>query len=68
MPSTAIAEFHYDEENTSLYVTYVGGASYRYLKVPAEIYKIMKASQSKGQFVNFKIKPFYDCEKITEQK
>ena len=66
MPSTAISEYRYDNERGSLLVTYVGGASYKYLDVPESVYKIMKASQSKGQFVNFKIKPFYKCEKIAE--
>ncbi|MDF3076826.1 MAG: ATPase protein [Sphingobacteriaceae bacterium] len=66
MPSTAIAEYHYDDKAASLYVTYVGGASYRYFDVPEHVYKIMKASQSKGQFVNFKIKPNYHCEKLGE--
>jgi hypothetical protein len=63
MPSTVIRSFYYDAEERRLRVTYVSGAVYDYLGVPQKVYESMKASRSKGIFLNREIKGRYEFEK-----
>ncbi len=64
MPSTAISDYHYDFVTGSLYVTYMGGNIYQYFDVPEATYNEMKASLSKGQYINYKIKGNYKFEEM----
>ena len=61
MPSTAIEWAHWKDNVLS--VKYRGGDAYDYFDVPEEVYREMKAAQSKGQFVNFVVKPGYRYQK-----
>lgn len=47
-----------------LRITYVSGMVYDYKKVPEKIYKAMKASGSKGTYLNNYIKGHYEFEKV----
>jgi hypothetical protein len=64
MPSTVIRSFHYDADKKVLKVAFISGSIYEYLHVPEEIYLAMKASSSKGEFLNRIIKRQYDFRKI----
>jgi hypothetical protein len=64
MPSSVVAAIRYDANASILRVVYVSGAVYDYKKVPQKIYNEMKASSSKGEFLNKNIKPNYEFEKI----
>jgi hypothetical protein len=57
MPSTAVEWASWRAGVLS--VKYRGGDAYEYLDVPEAVYRSLKASPSKGQFVNFEVKPHY---------
>ena len=64
MPSSVVAKMIYDDETETLRVIYVSGMVYDYKKVPLEVYEAMKASGSKGTFLNQHIKTKYEFQKI----
>jgi ABC-type transporter Mla maintaining outer membrane lipid asymmetry ATPase subunit MlaF len=64
MPSSVVAAVRYDEKTLKLRVIFQSGAIYDYLKVPGNVYNEMKKASSKGEFLNNKIKPNYEFEKI----
>ena len=64
MPSSVVAAIRYDASSSTLRVVYVSGAVYDYKKVPEKIYNKMKAASSKGEYLNYHIKPNYKFEKI----
>jgi hypothetical protein len=64
MPSTVIRSYHYHPDEQRLRITYVSGAVYDYLGVPAKVYAAMKAYQSKGAFLNREIKGRYPFQKV----
>lgn len=64
MPSSVIAKMEYARETETLRIIYRSGAVYDYFKIPPEIFNEMKNSFSKGVFLNNRIKPLYDFEKI----
>jgi KTSC domain len=57
MPSRAIEWTHWQDEILS--VSYRGGDAYDYFDVPRRVYRQLLATPSKGQFVNWAIKPKY---------
>ncbi len=59
--STAIEDAGYDEERRELYVRYTGGAAYTYLDVPLSEYVALTEAESRGGFVNTRIKPRYEA-------
>jgi hypothetical protein len=61
MPSTAIEWAQW--KNNILSVKYRGGDAYDYFGVPESVYRDYKEAESKGQFINFVVKPNYTCEK-----
>jgi hypothetical protein len=65
MPSSVVAHFSYDPERSVLTVTFTSGAVYEYLQIPVEIYDAMKASFSKGTFLNTDVKGHYKYKKIS---
>jgi KTSC domain len=65
MPSSVIRYYHYYPDEQRLRVTYLSGAVYDYLGVPAGVYAAMKAYQSKGTFLNREIKGHYPFQKIS---
>ena len=54
----------YTPETETLRIIYQSGAVYDYIKVPAELFDEMKNTFSKGIFLNNRIKPLYDFEKV----
>lgn len=64
MPSSVVRKFTYDPESLTLRVHFVSGKVYDYKKVPEDVYLKMKSYQSKGQFLNFFVKPNYEYEEI----
>ena len=65
MPSSVVSSFSYDHASATLRVVFVSGMVYDYLKVPEKVYMAMKASASKGIFLNTKIKGHYSFKKIS---
>jgi hypothetical protein len=57
MPSAAVEWANWKDGVLS--VKYRGGEAYDYLNVPEAVYRKYRAATSKGQFVNFEIKPKY---------
>lgn len=64
MPSSVVRKMIYDDETQILRIVYVSGAVYDYKKVPLEVYEAMKASGSKGTFLNEVVKKFYEFDKV----
>lgn len=51
-------------ENENLYIQYQSGAIYKYKNVPKVIYESLIDSDSKGRFMNSKIKNKYLFERL----
>jgi hypothetical protein len=66
MPSTVVAHMEYIAETEILRITFVSGLVYDYLHVPLFLYEKMKASKSKGIFLNRHIKGKYEYEKVSD--
>ncbi|WP_159467773.1 KTSC domain-containing protein [Dyadobacter sp. 3J3] len=64
MPSSVVAKMIYVDETEILRVIYVSGMVYDYKKVLLEVYEAMKASDSKGTFLNQNIKNNYEFVKV----
>jgi hypothetical protein len=67
MPSSVISKMQYDPESEVLRIYYVSGMVYDYKNVPPEVYEAMKASTSRGTFLNRCIKTNYEFEKVSLQ-
>jgi hypothetical protein len=59
MSSSSIAAAGYDRERHALRLRYVSGGTYDYLDVPSSVFQAFLGAPSKGQFVNWYIKPGY---------
>ena len=64
MPSSAVAAINYDADTSTLRICYLSGAVYDYKDVPRNVFTAMKASGSKGAFLNRNIKNKYGFERI----
>ena len=64
MPSSVIRNFNYDPETKSLKITFVTGLVYCYKNVPKSIFKLFRASVSKGRYFNFFIKDKFKFQKV----
>lgn len=64
MPSIVVHHYIYFPETEILRVIYQSGAIYDYLRVPIEITEKFREARSKGQFLNFVIKPRFRFKKI----
>ena len=60
MPSTVIADLHYDLEKKILTVVFQSGKIYNYLEVARGVYLTLKTARSKGGYFNKYIKGNYD--------
>ncbi len=60
MPSSVVKHVEYLADRRILRVTFLSGLVYDYLNVPEKVYKEMKASASKGRFLNYRIKDHFD--------
>jgi hypothetical protein len=56
MPSTVIRSYRYDEASRTLLIVFRSGRRYRYLDVPAETAREMRAAFAKGAFFNARIR------------
>lgn len=65
MPSSVVAHMEYIAEAEILRITFVSGLIYDYLHVPQYMFDKMKASKSKGIFLNRHIKGKYEYEKVS---
>lgn len=63
MPSSVIAHISYVKEKKELIVVFNSGDVYEYYDVPEKIYKEFKASVSKGNYLNRKLKKMFKGEK-----
>jgi len=59
MPSQVIRTFHYDPAAHELHIVFRSGRQYRYADVPESVYQAMKATLSKGEFFNTRIRGHY---------
>jgi hypothetical protein len=64
MPSSVVAGISYQAETGTLRVWFVSGSIYDYKEVPAAVAEALKASSSKGRYLNLQVKGKYDYEKI----
>ena len=64
MPSSVVASFTYEPVKSTLRVVFVSGRIYDYLHVPKKVYDEMKESDSKGTFLNLRIKGAYPFKKV----
>jgi hypothetical protein len=64
MPSSVVAAMKYNAERELLRIIYVSGDVYDYKQVLENVYKEMKASGSKGNYLNHFIKGVYEFERI----
>ncbi len=69
--SSAISHVTYQDRRRLLYVTYKGqgrdsGGSYVYVGVPRRDYDELLKAETKGAFVNARIKPRYKCQRLGE--
>ena len=55
--SSCVARAEYERDRGVLRIRYTGGLIYDYQHVPLETVEALRASISKGQFVNAEIKP-----------
>jgi hypothetical protein len=65
MPSSVIAAMHYDPTTQTLRVHFVSGLVYDYREVPEEVYKEIKSSRTKGNYLNQKIKGHFPYRKVS---
>ena len=66
MPSSVIKHFSYDTVAKTLKVIFVTDMVYLYKNVPEKIYKMLKASGSKGRYFNSNIKDKFKFKKLEE--
>lgn len=65
--SSAISHISYDRRHKRLYVTFRGsGGSYVYIDVPQHKYDELMKADSKGVFVNERIKPSYKYQRLED--
>jgi len=67
MSSSVISYFSYDEVTKTLKIIFVTNMVYLYENVPPKVYKMLKASASKGRYFNSKIKDKFKFQKIAEE-
>ena len=63
MPSSVIRNYRYRPHEQELDITFVSGRAYRYLHVPPKVYEDMRASFSKGEFFNQRIRDHFAFER-----
>jgi len=57
--SSSIEAAGYDPGRRMLRIRFIHGSTYDYWDVPAEVFDDLIAAESKGRFVNWKIKPYF---------
>jgi KTSC domain len=59
LESSSIAAAGYDTNRKILRLRYIGGTTYDYANVPPDVFAAFLDAPSHGQFVNWRIKPYY---------
>ncbi|RBQ03296.1 KTSC domain-containing protein [Pedobacter miscanthi] len=67
MPSSVIKYFSYDADRKTLKIMFITDMFYLYKNVPVRIYKMLKASGSKGRYFNSYIKDKFKFQKLEEE-
>jgi hypothetical protein len=63
--SSSINAIGYDLRSGTLRVQFRdSGEVYAYFDVPPDVFAMLERAESKGRFVNYRIKPHYRCEKV----
>jgi hypothetical protein len=65
--SSILKEIDYDEASQELEITFVTGRTYRYSKVPQEIYHTLMSAASKGAFFNSHIRDAFPYRAVTSR-
>lgn len=64
--SSLITYYGYDYKNKILFITFLQGATYKYLDVPLNTYNEFKENASVGKYFLSQIKNKYKCLNITD--
>lgn len=64
MPSSVINHFSYEPDSMTLNITFTSGIRYKYLKVPQDVYNMLRAAGSRGRYFNYFIKGKFKYKKI----
>ena len=64
--SSTLRSVGYDPDRRILVLEYESGAVYHYFDVPENIFEELMKEDSKGRFVNYRIKPYYRYREIKE--
>ena len=64
--SSNIASIAHDDE--TLFVEFKGGGKYKYMMVPVATYADLLESESKGSFLNQRVKGSFQYERINEEQ
>lgn len=67
MPSSVIKYFSYDADRKALKITFITDLAYLYKNVPERVYKMLKASDSKGRYFNNYIKDKFKFQKLEKE-
>ncbi|WP_293304848.1 KTSC domain-containing protein [Pedobacter sp. UBA5917] len=67
MPSSVIKYFSYDADRKALKIMFITDMAYLYKNVPERVYKMLKASGSKGRYFNNYIKDKFKFQKLEKE-
>lgn len=62
--SSSIAAAGYDPARCVLEVEFRNGGVYEYLDVPLSVYRAFLEAESRGRFLNTRIKPEFECRRL----
>ncbi|MGH7230960.1 MAG: KTSC domain-containing protein, partial [Nitrospiraceae bacterium] len=62
--SSTLRSAAYDPDHRTLILEYQGGSVYHYFHVPEHVFEELMKEDSKGRFVNYRIKPYYRYKEI----
>jgi hypothetical protein len=62
--SSAVASIGYSDSAGALDVEFHNGGVYRYVGVPRSVFDAFSAAESKGAFLNQRIKPKFRCVRL----
>jgi hypothetical protein len=65
--SSVMTEVAYDETTRELDITFTSGRTYRYFKVPPDIYNDLLDAGSKGAFFNDYIRDAFDFNEVNRR-
>jgi hypothetical protein len=63
--SSALRSVGYDPRSQLLEIEFINGSVYDYYDVPPQAYQEFCEADSMGAFVNFRIKPQFECHEVT---